>query len=151
MTNQYLKIIETFCELQDMQTVYEKKARTYGDINGQYTPAEAFLLRYVHDNQLLSITKIAKTMYKSKSAISQMMKKIETKGLIIAKRNAVDQRSLDIEITDKGEAFYHAHKAVNLEYSVQLSEYLHSFSADDIKLIMKFLSSYSQFRIATSL
>lgn len=149
--NRYIEIIELFAEMQDVENVYDRKARAYGGTEGTYTPSEAFLLKYLYENRTASMTQVAQRMYKTKSAVSQMVKKIESKGLINTKKNNLDQRNFDISITLKGEQLYLAHKRVNEEYADKLEKYLSIFSEDDMSTIMKFLSIYSQYRKDTSL
>lgn len=151
MKNKYLKIIDLFAEMQDVENVYDRKSRSYGDVEGTYTPAEAFLLKYLFEHESVSMSEVAKKMYKSKSAVSQMVKKIEAKDLIKINKNNVDQRNTDIQVTNKGEQLYEAHKQVNIEYAEKLENYLSVFTEEEMKTIMKFLSVYSNYRKDTSL
>ncbi|OLQ95810.1 hypothetical protein BIY21_20520 [Vibrio ponticus] len=149
--NKFLEIIDTFSEMQDVENVYDKKARTYGDVEGTYTPSEAFLVKYIYENDRISVTNISKKMYKSKSAISQMLKRIGDKGLIVINKNSIDARYMDITLTELGIELYFARQKVNDNYSEQLEKYLEPLSSEELDTVMKFLDLYMKFRKDTSL
>ena len=52
----------------------------------------------------LSVKAIATALQLDSATLSPMLKRLETLGLIIRARNAADERSTDVQLTDKGAA-----------------------------------------------
>lgn len=68
----------------------------------KYTSVEVHMLEYIVDNPGKTVTELALEFDKTKAAISQMMKKIEDKGLV-ERRAAPDSRKKQLYFaTEKG-------------------------------------------------
>src|ERR1700739_1901441 len=52
----------------------------------------------------LSVKEIAATLQMDSATLSPMLKRLEALGLITRTRNAVDERTTDVKLTDKGTA-----------------------------------------------
>lgn len=52
----------------------------------------------------VNVKDLGSRLYLDSGTLTPLLKKLEAKGLITRKRSAVDERCLDVQITDKGEA-----------------------------------------------
>lgn len=66
--------------------------------------AELQILGLLKSNSSLTITELAEELYMTKSAVSQLIKKIYSKDLIIKTRNIENERVVKLEITETGES-----------------------------------------------
>lgn len=90
------------------------------------------LIRYDH----LSPNELAKKMDISKSAISQLLAKLEYDGFIIRKKDEIDKRLINIRLSNNGLIY----KEQMLVYNKELSEKYYSyFSESELDTIIKLL------------
>ena len=77
----------------------------------RYTSIEVHILEYIVDNPGKTVTDLSQDFDKTKAAISQMMKKIEDKGLV-ERRDAPDSRKKQLYYaTSKGIELNEVHKS----------------------------------------
>lgn len=88
--------------------VSTKIPRDYGT-GEEYTSVEVHTLKYVADHPGVTVTELARAYGKTKGAISQMLKKLEGKGLIFRENSGKDRR-YPLYLTDKGKNLDQAHR-----------------------------------------
>ncbi|SDR35018.1 MarR family transcriptional regulator [Pseudovibrio sp. Tun.PSC04-5.I4] len=147
----YEDIMRMFAEMQAIELVYDRKTRSYDETDDKYTSQEVHLLEYICDHPKITVTKLAEVFYKSKSAISHTMKRLEQSGLIDVHKNSEDMRFFDIYVTTKGHDINKAHKAVDKMYCDKMDDYIGHFSKTEMATIMQFLNDYHRYRRDTSL
>ena len=76
----------------------------------QYASAEVHLITQIADNPGITSTEIAQTTGRSKSAVSQIITKLESKGLIRRERSQKNLRFTSLYVTPKGLKLSKAHK-----------------------------------------
>ena len=77
----------------------------------KFTSGEVHLLSYVVDNPGISVTRLAHDNGKTKGAISQMIKRLESKDLIRRESSPLSDRSVLLYPTEAGLELHAAHKA----------------------------------------
>lgn len=77
------------------------RKRSYGD-EENLTLVELMLLLTIYENEGITATEISKKWKKTKGAVSQMLKKLEEKELIIKKRDVHDAKIYGLFLTTKG-------------------------------------------------
>lgn len=82
--------------------------RDYG-VGVVCTPVEAHLLEKICDNSEITITQLAQRINRSKSAVSQIVKKLEKKGLVTKVPKKSHAKKLSLCATEKGKALTAAH------------------------------------------
>ncbi len=88
--------------------VSTKTPRDYG--TGEvYTSVEVHTLKHIADNPGITLTELAANHSRSKGAISQIVKKIETKGLIYREASERDNKAY-LYLTEKGIILDEAHR-----------------------------------------
>ena len=77
----------------------------------EYTSVEVHTLKHIADNPGITLTELARDYAKTKGAISQIVKKIETKGLIYREPAPEHDNKYFLYITEKGSVLDAAHRA----------------------------------------
>ena len=67
-----------------------------------YTQYIVMLLLFEHNS--LTVKELGEKLYLDSGTLTPLLKKLESKGFITRVRSSVDERNLDIEVTEKGMA-----------------------------------------------
>lgn len=88
---------------------YEKQKNDYG--TGElYTSVEAHTVTHIEDHPGITVTQIAKDTFRTKSAVSQIVSKLEAKGLLRRERDPKNARQQLLYVTEKGLKLSRCHK-----------------------------------------
>ena len=85
-----------------------KVPRDYGT-GEEYTSVEVHTLKHIADNPGITVTELARHNGKTKGAISQILKKIEDKGLI-CRGESKGENKCPLFLTEKGKSLDQAHR-----------------------------------------
>lgn len=95
---------------QQLSTDMDKVPRDYG--TGElYTPAEVHIVTRIEVNPGTTVTQIAEQTLRTKSAVSQMISKLEAKGLIRREKDPHNAKQQLLYVTAKGLELSKCHKA----------------------------------------
>lgn len=75
-----------------------------------YTSVEVHLVKYIADNPGITVTEIARDYGRSKGAISQILKKVEEKGLITRECTPRSDNKTPLYVTELGKVLDDAHR-----------------------------------------
>lgn len=89
--------------------VTTKLPQDYGT-GEQYTSVEVHTLKYIADNPGITVTELARDYGKTKGAVSQILKKIESKNLIYRETDPNNDNKLLLYLTEKGKILDQAHR-----------------------------------------
>ena len=120
MESQYQHIVHRFSDLADRyQQVgqdYYKIQRNYG--TGElYTPTEVHLVTRIEENPGITAKRIAEDTCRTKSAVSQMIAKLEDKGLVCREKDPGNGKQHLLYVTAKGKKLSQYHKAYDERHS----------------------------------
>lgn len=73
------------------------------------TPVESHLLEKICDNEGITVTELAREINRSKSAVSQIVKKLEKRDLITKTAQKDHEKKLSLKPTTKGKEFNEVH------------------------------------------
>lgn len=105
-----------------------------------YTSVEVHTLKHISDNLGITGTKLSKMYGKSKAAISQILKKIEEKGLIYREVDLENDKIFHLFLTNKGKTLDSAHREYdNIFFGESMSKVRDKFSQDEIDTVFKVL------------
>ena len=89
---------------------HHKELHDYG--TGElYTSTEVHLVTRIEENPGITAVKIAEVTYRTKSAVSQMLSKLESKGLIYKEKDPGNGKQQLLYVTAKGRHLSLCHKA----------------------------------------
>lgn len=133
------QIMELFIKAARQYHALEKlPSRTKGK-HGLFH-SERHMLDLVGDHPDINITEFARAAGITKGAVSQVVKKLETKGFVRRyKRNSNDKEVL-IELTKTGREAYEQHRRKNEETIVPLLDALKNHSDDKVEFLITMLS-----------
>ena len=97
----FATMMDTLFEFSSVSGVNQSIPRTYGTEDVMYM-AEVHLLRDIRDTENASVTSLAEAQGKSKSAITQLVNKLEKKKLL-KKDSMPGGRNILLSLTDKAE------------------------------------------------
>jgi DNA-binding MarR family transcriptional regulator len=124
----------------------DQAPRRFGtDQNLSHT--EIHLVEMVGNNEGASVTDIASLTGVTKGAISQNMKRLEKKGIILKKIDPDNLSRNMIELTAKGKTAFWAHRDWHESMDGGFSEYLNKLPSQDTALIVDFLSRVENFLV----
>lgn len=104
-----------FLQLQRL----EKNPRSFGDA-GPLTPSEIHTIDAIGCGQAILMSELANRLSVTKGAVSQVIKRLESQGLVQRSAHPEDSRASLISLTSKGVSAYHAHWQDHLHFYDQL-------------------------------
>lgn len=115
---------------------YESIPRNYGTEDQLYM-VEVHTLDLIGKNRRITVSKIAKRVDRTVSAVSQKVNILITKGLVFKYRDNINYREFLLDLTPKGEIIYHFHENLDeIEYGKNLSK-LDKYSDSDFQTFIQ--------------
>ena len=116
---------------QQVAQNYYKELHDYG--TGElYTSTEVHMISTIEENPGITAAKIAESTYRTKSAVSQMLTKLEGKGLIYKEKDPNNGKQLFLFVTPKGKHLSLCHRAYD-EKNIPLDEMIELFGRDAVE------------------
>ena len=95
-------------------------------------PAEVHTLSAVCENPRSNITELAELLGVTKGAVSQMISKMEKKGLIIKEFAPGSEKQRMLKLTEKGKLAYNGHEEYHKQMVIAVDKKMKSLSIDDL-------------------
>ncbi|WP_158454070.1 MarR family winged helix-turn-helix transcriptional regulator [Paenibacillus durus] len=131
ISNSLLDVFKTFAKL-------DRKNRDYG-VGEPLFHSEIYTLNEIREHRGIHITALAECCGVTKGAISQVLKKLEQKGLITKEKDARNQSRLILQVTPKGEIAYAHHLDYQNQFKKMVEEVLGDAPVDKVQFIKDFL------------
>lgn len=128
------------------QVTIKKEQLDYG--TGElYSSTEVHLISHIADKPGITVTEIARNLERTKGAISQVLKKLEDRGLIYRQRAPKDNKKEYVFLTEKGLALDQAHRAFDNYHSTHMLEkLLLEYRLQDVDMAFTVLESWLRIR-----
>ncbi len=107
--------------------------------------SERHMLAQIADHPNLNVSQLADTVGVTKGAISQVVKKLEAKGVVQRYKKSSNDKEVFVELTRTGMDLFRRHQAVNHETVRTLSKELAQFSDDKVEFLVKMFHWFSSF------
>jgi len=137
-------ITAQFAELAELWLQIDKKPRRFGTDQDLYR-AEVQLIETVGSTEGMSVTDLAGVLGITKGAVSQRLKKLEQKGLIVKTPDPSNQSRLIVELTAKGKVAYYAHEHWHETMDGGFRDYFMNLPEDKLRFLEEFLSRVKTF------
>jgi DNA-binding MarR family transcriptional regulator len=131
------EIMELFLRIVNKYNSLEKIPVKYGRKHNLYH-SERHMLDRIGDNPEMNITEFAHFMGVTKGAISQVVKKLEAKGVVRRYKKSSNDKEVFIELTKAGRDFYQKHQEINEETIRPLHEELKKYPEEKIEFLVTF-------------
>lgn len=109
-----------------------------------YTPAEVHIVTRVELNPGITVTQIAEATLRTKSAVSQMVTKLEKKGLLRREKDPANGKQQLLYVTPKGLQLSRCHRAYD-EQNVPMADLTALFGADAVDKYIKMMDYLIQY------
>lgn len=122
---------------------YIYASHNYGT-DQNFTMMEIHTLTYIEDNPGVTVTELAGTWRKTKSAVSQTVKKLVDEGFVVRKPKENNNKSVMLYVTEKGKQLSYVHKAYDIADISQTSSYLAlQCGSEDVEAFYRVLKAYT--------
>ncbi|EJO5347385.1 MarR family transcriptional regulator [Clostridium botulinum] len=138
--NNKTKISYTLLRIAKELIDIEKKTRNYGT-DQQLFEAEIHMIKAIKENEGIHVTGLADILGVTKGAVSQIILRLEKKGMIIKEKDIKNQSRLVLKLTPKGEIAHINHEKFHLEFDQFVNEILGDVTEDNILFLKSFLTS----------
>ena len=122
----------------------EKRPKKFGT-KELLSHAEIHLIEIIGDNQGLSVTDISKFLGITKGAVSQSLKRLETKDCTTKKTDPDNLSRSIVMLTSKGNTAYWAHKHWHETMDGGFLQYMDELEDKKIETIIQFLEKTEDF------
>ena len=119
-----LKVVYNFFEI-------DKKTRYYGT-DVPLFPSEIHMINKIKQNEGIHVTGLANILNVTKGAVSQVVMKLEKKGLIQKEKDINNQSKLVLKVTAKGEIAYSNHAKFHKKIDAMVNEIVKDASEENI-------------------
>ena len=102
--------------------------------------SEIHIIQLIGERSELYISEISKLIGVTKGTVSQIVKRLEVKGLVRKKKDAANNTRQLVWLTDKGQTAYKAHNRYHHEQHAEMENYLSSLDAAQIEALETFLN-----------
>lgn len=136
-----LNIIETLRRLGRKKRDSDRTPRFFST-GHMLMPAEIYLIEILGDHPHESVTAIADIMQITKGAVSQTLKKLESKGLVEKDSDPVNASRALVSLSNQGRMILFKHKEWHRRLDCGLVEYLDTLNRREASTIHDFLEKY---------
>lgn len=116
----------------------DRKTRYYGTNEPLYE-AEIHMITSIKENEGIHVTGLAELLGVTKGAVSQIIMKLQKKGMIVKDTDPHNLSRLVLRLTPKGETAYIQHEKLHAEFDRLVNESLDGASEQDIQFLKHFL------------
>jgi DNA-binding MarR family transcriptional regulator len=113
MNNELQTLIDLFLKILHLYSVIGRKPKDYGTGDLLYF-AELHTITVVARNHEINMTELADLMGVTRGAISQTIRKLVSKNLIL-KSNITNRKEVNLKLSEKGMIVYHAQESFQKE------------------------------------
>ena len=118
----------------------DKKTRYYGT-DEQLFEAEIHMIKSIKENEGIHVTGLAELLGVTKGAVSQIIMKLQKKGMIVKDTDPRNISRLVLSLTPKGEIAYINHEELHGEFDSIVNESLKDASKENLSFLKDFLNS----------
>ena len=112
-----------------------------------YTSVEVHTLKHIADHHGITVTELARDYGKTKGAVSQILKKVESKGLVYREVDPENDNRYHLFLTDKGKELDEAHRRYDeVGFGESMDVVREQFSEDEINTTFRVLEAWLDIR-----
>ncbi len=111
-----------------------KKPHTYTGGLVLY-PAQSHMIEIIGDNQAITVTRIAEEYMITKGAVSQILKFLDEKGLIVRKPSQKGGRTTELYLSQEGKRILAEHREMHRPMTQQVAALTSQLSPDTIAIL----------------
>ena len=137
-SQELLKIRQAFLRVVNKLNTIEKTPHSYGTDELLYA-SEMTAIETLGYQPGLNVTEFAHKHGITKGAVSQLVKKLEKKGLVERHQSPSNRKEVLLKLTTKGEIAFHRHRLFHLQAAKEFFEKFENMPPENIAIITGFL------------
>jgi DNA-binding MarR family transcriptional regulator len=102
--------------------------------------SEIHMICHIKRHPLSHISGIARNIDVSRGAVSQIVKKLEKKGLVTKVKNQENRKQVHLILTEQGEKAYEGHQKLHGVFTENLDTVLQQYTQEQVALISQFIN-----------
>jgi DNA-binding MarR family transcriptional regulator len=118
----------------------DKRTRCYGT-DVPLHEAEIHMIKAVKEHEGAHVTGLAETLGVTKGAVSQLIMKLQRKGMVEKSADPGNLSRLVLRLTPKGEIAYVCHEKLHQEFNALVDEALQGASRENLAFLAGFLKT----------
>ncbi len=125
-------------ELVELLNIYSRKIRSYNNTARFYGTdeklflSEAHTIHHIGEHQGISMNDLADVTQRTKGSTSTMVDSLIKRGLVTKRKDAEDQRRVQLQLTEKGQLIYQYHEQLDRENYSSISDQSSNLSDEDL-------------------
>lgn len=132
----FLRVVTGISEIDD-------RTRRYGTDQPLHN-AEIHMIKAIKQNEGIHVTGLADILGVTKGAVSQIIQKLERKGMIVKEIDPQNQSRLILRLGPKGETAYLFHEELHRSFDELLNSALKDASEEEKAFLRSFLNSLDE-------
>lgn len=116
----------------------DKKRRCFGT-DEQLFNAEIHMIKAIKENEGIHVTGLARILGVTKGAVSQIIGKLEKKGMITKEKDPGNQSKVNLKLTPRGEIAHLNHEKYHQQLDDVVQEVLKDASEEELGFLKSFL------------
>ncbi len=137
-------LIAKFSRVSKLWQQLDSKPRKFGTEN-DLSGSEIHLIEVVGQNEGLSVTDLARRLGITKGAVSQTLKKLEAKGLVVKEVDPTNTSRMTVSLSTKGKVAFYSHLQWHETVDGGFRDYFVNLPEDKIRFMEEFLTILEQF------
>ncbi len=137
------KISYTFLRVVTKLSEIDRKTRYYGTDQPLYH-AEIHMIKSIKENEGIHVTGLADMLGVTKGAVSQIIQRLERKGMIVKDTDPHNLSRLVLRLTPKGETAYRHHEELHREFDGLFSAAFENASEGNRAFLYGFLNTLDE-------
>ncbi len=133
------QLVNTLVRVVNKAVANEKKPRHFG-VPELMHASEIHMVMHIGDNHGVHISELARLCGITRGAVSQLVAKLEKKGLVAKTEDPQNSLKTVPMLTNKGKVAYFAHAQHHEEMDRDLFEFINRLDEDQFSLIEDFLN-----------
>jgi DNA-binding MarR family transcriptional regulator len=140
---EYRNMFEKWTKIMNRMQERESWKRDYGT-GDLLHPSEIHTLQAVGDSEGINITGLAERLGITKSGVSQMVRKLEAKGLVERMKKPGNDKEILLGMTEKGKTAYHEHERYHRGIQEIFNKELDNYDDRCVEFLSTFLSQVDE-------
>lgn len=137
------KISYIFLRVVTKLSEIDSKTRYYGTDQPLYK-AEIHMIKSIRENEGIHVTGLADILGVTKGAVSQIIQKLERKGMIVKDTDPRNLSRLLLKLTPKGETAYLRHEELHQQFDALFHAALENATEENKTFLYGFLNSLDE-------
>lgn len=142
MKSELQELIDLFLKILHLYSVITRKPKNYGTGDLLYF-AEVHTITQVGKNTEINITRLADLMGVTRGAISQTVRKLVSKNLII-KSNTTNKKEVNLRLSEKGMLVFKGQESFQLDLFTFAGTLYEKASQQDVDLVKRLFLAISE-------